>query len=115
MVQLVCMPLLKAIKVVAARQRVKAHKQKRAVAGNTITVASVACLQQQRAVALPSSYTAKIASFKDDRESFVTKVGPRKTIDKIHLQLHSQKDRDVWMAKAKFQAVVGVVQAPFPV
>ena len=91
MVQLVCMPLLKAIKVVAARQRVKAHKQKRAVAGNTITVASGACLQQQRAVALPSSYTAKIASFKEDRESFVTKVGPRKTIDKIHLLLHSQK------------------------
>ena len=44
----------------------------------------------------------------------MTKVGPRKTIDKIHLQLHSQRDRDMWMAKAKLQAVVGGCAGSLP-
>ena len=97
--------LSKALKLQVARAKLCECKRMRAPDGVAVPMKRQA--EQQLDVELVPDFAAKLQNISDRQSRFVTHVGPRKTIDKLHLQLPVQEERDRWLAHARVDATVG--------
>ena len=91
---------VKAVKTVAARIQLKSARER-------VKTTQKRALTEIPEHELPKPFMQQLAKFRKHESDFVTRSGPRKTIDQLHVELASQSARDEWLAGARTDAILG--------
>ena len=89
-----------AVKTVTARKRVKASREQ-------VKPAQKRAVTEMPEYELPKPFLEQVSKFRKHESEFVTRCGPRKMIDRLHVELVSQSDREEWLAHARIEALLG--------